>query len=774
MNDTLRLETDETDDPEQMLADIRSGRVGRLDVVNVATPPSRCLMLAILLEFERQLHDRDSLATLYERLDPETARSVGNETFDFLQNRFTLSGGHAEIQDAALEVWAALTDAARHQGLSTMTANAFADVIFSRFCPTRQQARLAADANRHRRAARIYKWLHKGNRLDSDDIQEFLKALAYTGDPQMYWADVATLPPKYFGATDVDSITNLSLSIRSALDTFSINRENCEIQRENLALTRELTELNRQALDCNFKVLEQQERQFGHLDCHAHTSNGGDKDGSPGVTLDDVRGIDEVKREVALIVDFLRAPEQFTRLGGRIPKGILIMGPPGTGKTLLARAIAGEANAQFHAISASDFVEMYAGVGASRVRRLFELAKQKTPSIVFIDELDAIGRHRSNADGAFVHEEREQTLNQLLVEMDGFEPNQGIILIAATNRPDILDKALLRPGRFDRHIVVPRPDSKGRQEILEHHARRRNVPLAEDVDLAALTRVVPGWSGADLENLINEAALMAAVAASPVVKAEHLRSARDKIAMGLERRSLVLGEKERRMAAYHEAGHALAAHLLPSADPVDKVSIIPRGQALGVTLQIPDEDCHHMTKAAASDAIAVALAGRAAEELVLEQQSSGARQDLELATEVARRMVCEWGMNERLGPLSFRLGGAMSRYQDLPDAAGCSETTATEIDAEIRKTVLDNFHRAANLLKEHRAHLDALAAALLERETLEHDDVALIVSTTAVPCPASPAGPGVPGVPAATATATASVAVAPCVSFAPVQSPSNS
>ncbi|MBP7382647.1 ATP-dependent zinc metalloprotease FtsH [Myxococcota bacterium] len=649
-----------------------------------------------------------------------------------------------------------------------MTANAFATVIFSHFCPTRQQARLASDTNRHRRAARIYKWLHKDNRLDSDDIQEFLKALAYTGDPQTYWADVATLPPKYFGATDVDSITSLSLSIRSALDTYSINRENSEIQRENLALTRELTELNRQLLECSIKALEQQERQFGHLDCHTQTSSRGDKDASPGVTLDDVRGIDEVKREVAIIVDFLRAPEQFTRLGGRIPKGILIMGPPGTGKTLLARAIAGEANAQFHAISASDFVEMYVGVGASRVRRLFELAKQKTPSIVFIDELDAVGRHRSTADGAFVHEEREQTLNQLLVEMDGFEPNQGIILIAATNRPDILDKALLRPGRFDRHIVVPRPDSKGRQEILEHHARRRNVPLAEDVDLAALTRVVPGWSGADLENLINEAALMAAVAASPVVKAEHLRAARDKIAMGLERRSLVLGEKERRIAAYHEAGHALAAHLLPSADPVDKVSIIPRGQALGVTLQIPDEDCHHMTKAAANDAIAVALAGRVAEELVLEQQSSGAGQDLELATEVARRMVCEWGMSERLGPLSFRVGGAMSRYQDLLDAAGCSPTTADEIDSEIRKTVLNNYHRATNLLKEHRAHLDALAAALLDRETLEHDDVVLIVNTT------GPATPAVSAVPAATTAATASVAVVPVVSLSSVQSPTNS
>ncbi len=439
------------------------------------------------------------------------------------------------------------------------------------------------------------------------------------------------------------------------------------------------------------------------------------------VTFADVAGIDEAKEEVEEIIDFLKNPKKFTKLGGRIPKGVLLMGPPGTGKTLLARAIAGEAGVPFFSISGSDFVEMFVGVGASRVRDLFVQAKKNAPCIIFIDEIDAVGRHRGAGLGGG-HDEREQTLNQLLVEMDGFESSEGVILIAATNRPDVLDPALLRPGRFDRQIVIPRPDVRGREGILRVHVK--GVPLAADVDLKVLARGTPGFSGADLENLVNDAALAAARQGKERVDMEDFERAKDKVLMGAERRSLVLSEEERRNTAYHEAGHALVATMLPNADPIYKVSIIPRGRALGVTQQLPIDERHTYTREYLMDRIAVFLGGRAAEEIVVGHLTTGAGDDIDKATEIARRMVCKWGMSERLGPLTFGkedeqifLGREIATHKDY------SERTAVEIDEEIKSIVRENLERAKTILNENRDRLERLAQALLDREALVADEI---------------------------------------------------
>ncbi len=443
------------------------------------------------------------------------------------------------------------------------------------------------------------------------------------------------------------------------------------------------------------------------------------------VTFADVAGIDEAKEEVEEIIEFLKNPKKFTKLGGRIPKGVLLMGPPGTGKTLLAKAIAGEAGVPFFSISGSDFVEMFVGVGASRVRDLFVQAKKHAPCIIFIDEIDAVGRHRGAGLGGG-HDEREQTLNQLLVEMDGFESSEGVILIAATNRPDVLDPALLRPGRFDRQIVIPRPDVRGREGILKVHVK--GVPLADDVDLQTLARGTPGFSGADLENLVNEAALAAARQDKDRVGMEDFEKAKDKVLMGAERRSLVLSDEERRNTAYHEAGHALVAMLLPNADPIYKVSIIPRGRALGVTQQLPIDERHTYTREYLMDRIAVFLGGRAAEELSVGHLTTGAGDDIEKASEIARRMVCKWGMSDRLGPLTFGreeeqifLGKELAAHRDY------SERTAEEIDSEVKRIVRENLERARRLLADNHDRLDALAAALLEREVLVADEIQKIL-----------------------------------------------
>ena len=444
------------------------------------------------------------------------------------------------------------------------------------------------------------------------------------------------------------------------------------------------------------------------------------------VTFDDVAGIDEAKEELAEIIEFLRDPQKFTRLGGRIPKGVLLVGAPGTGKTLLARAIAGEAGVPFFSISGSDFVEMFVGVGASRVRDLFNQGKKHAPCIIFIDEIDAVGRYRGAGLGGG-HDEREQTHNQLLVEMDGFESNEGVILIAATNRPDVLDPALLRPGRFDRQVVVPVPDVKGREEILRVHTR--NMPLGEDVDLGVLARGTPGFSGADLENMVNEAALLAARKNKDRIEMVDFEQAKDKVLMGTERRSLVLNEEERRTTAYHEAGHALVAKLTPNADPVHKVTIIPRGRALGVTQQLPVDERHTHTREYLLDNLTVLMGGRAAEELVLKTITTGAGNDIDRATELARKMVCEWGMSEVIGPLTFGkkeehpfLGRELAAPRDF------SEETAKAIDQEVRRLVREAHQRAMQLLKDNIKTLHALASALLERETLSSEEVDEIVS----------------------------------------------
>ena len=454
------------------------------------------------------------------------------------------------------------------------------------------------------------------------------------------------------------------------------------------------------------------------------------------ITFADVAGVEEAKDEVEEIIDFLKDPKKFTKLGGRIPKGVLMMGPPGTGKTLLARAIAGEAGVPFFSISGSDFVEMFVGVGASRVRDLFEQGKKNAPCIIFIDEIDAVGRHRGAGLGGG-HDEREQTLNQLLVEMDGFESNDGVILIAATNRPDVLDPALLRPGRFDRRIIVPRPDVRGREGILKVHVRK--VPLAKDAHMEVIAKGTPGFSGADLESLVNEAALLAARRGKDQVDMADFEEAKDKVLMGPERRSMVISEKEKRTTAYHEAGHAVVAKILPGSDPLHKVTIIPRGPTLGVTQQLPNEDRHSYSKDWAQNRIAICLGGRIAEELIFGEMTTGAGNDIEKATELARKMVCEWGMSEKLGPLTFGkkeeqifLGREFAQHQDY------SEQTAVEIDAEVKRIVTDGYRAARKVLEEHLDLLKRLAEALLEHETIDGADIELLFQGKSIHRPPPP------------------------------------
>jgi len=443
------------------------------------------------------------------------------------------------------------------------------------------------------------------------------------------------------------------------------------------------------------------------------------------VTFSDVAGVDEAKEELQEIIAFLKDPKKFTKLGGRIPKGCLLVGPPGTGKTLLARAIAGEAGVPFFSISGSDFVEMFVGVGASRVRDLFVQGKKSGPCIIFIDEIDAVGRHRGAGLGGG-HDEREQTLNQLLVEMDGFEANEGVILIAATNRPDVLDPALLRPGRFDRRVVVPRPDVKGREGILRVHIRR--VPLAPDVDISVLARGTPGFTGADLENLVNEAALLAARNNKDKVDMGDFEVAKDKVLMGSERKSMIISDEEKRITAYHEAGHALVAKLLPGTDPVHKVTIIPRGMALGLTQQLPIDEKHTYPREYLLSNLTILFGGRVAEELVLHHMTTGAGNDIEKATELAHRMVCEWGMSEKLGPMTFGkkeeqifLGRDFTQQQDY------SEGTAVEIDAEVRRIIVDCYQRAKNLLSDNLELLHKIAQKLLEKEVLDGSEIDALV-----------------------------------------------
>jgi cell division protease FtsH len=443
------------------------------------------------------------------------------------------------------------------------------------------------------------------------------------------------------------------------------------------------------------------------------------------VTFTDVAGINEAKDELEEIIQFLKDPKRFTRLGGRIPKGVLLVGPPGTGKTLLARAIAGEAGVPFFSISGSDFVEMFVGVGASRVRDLFVQGKKHAPCIIFIDEIDAVGRHRGAGLGGG-HDEREQTLNQLLVEMDGFEANEGVILVAATNRPDVLDPALLRPGRFDRRVVVPRPDVKGREGILKVHTRR--VPLSDDVDIIKLSRQTPGFAGADLENLVNEAALLAARRSKDKVDMADFELAKDKVLMGAERRSMVMSLHERRNTAYHESGHALVAMLLPGADPVHKVTIIPRGMALGVTQQLPLDDRYTYSRDYLMTRLAMMFGGRVAEELVFDHMTTGAGDDIEKATELARKMVCEWGMSRELGPMTFgRREEQVFLGRDIAHAKDYSEHTAVEIDREVRRIVDEAYQQARSLLTESTPLLHALADRLLEKEVVEGAEVAEMV-----------------------------------------------
>ena len=433
------------------------------------------------------------------------------------------------------------------------------------------------------------------------------------------------------------------------------------------------------------------------------------------ITFKDVAGVDEAKEELREIIEFLREPQKFNKLGGKIPKGVLLIGPPGTGKTLLAKAIAGEASVPFFSISGSDFVEMFVGVGASRVRDLFEQGKKNSPCIVFIDEIDAVGRHRGSGMGGG-HDEREQTLNQLLVEMDGFENNEGVILIAATNRPDVLDPALLRPGRFDRQVTVDRPDVKGREGVLKVHTA--TVPLTENVDLKTIARGTPGFTGADLANLVNEAALLAARDDKKCVGNDDFESAKDKVLMGVERRSMVISEKEKKTTAYHEAGHALVAFKLPGTDPLHKVTIIPRGRALGVTMQLPEDEKHTYPKSYLYNNLAIFMGGRVAEEICLEQMTTGAGNDIERATEMARQMVCEWGMSEKMGPLTY---GSKEQQVFLgmdTKQKHFSEETANSIDQEVRALVMGGYEKAREIITDHRDSLEKMAIALLDRETL--------------------------------------------------------
>ncbi|MBM3735686.1 MAG: ATP-dependent metallopeptidase FtsH/Yme1/Tma family protein [Acidobacteria bacterium] len=459
------------------------------------------------------------------------------------------------------------------------------------------------------------------------------------------------------------------------------------------------------------------------------------------VTFKDVAGVDEAKDELQEIIEFLREPQKFQKLGGRIPKGVLLVGSPGTGKTLLARAIAGEANVPFFSISGSDFVEMFVGVGASRVRDLFEQGKKNAPCIIFIDEIDAVGRHRGAGLGGG-HDEREQTLNQLLVEMDGFESNEGVILVAATNRPDVLDPALLRPGRFDRRVVVPRPDVKGREHILKVHTKK--VPLSDDVDLSVLARGTPGFAGADLANLVNEAALIAARQNRKVATMYDFEVAKDKVMMGAERKSLLLSLEEKQTTAYHEAGHALVAAMLPEADPLHKVTIIPRGMALGLTMQLPMDDKHSYSERYLRGQICILMAGRIAEEVFLKQTTTGAGNDIERATDLARRMVCEWGMST-LGPLSFGkkeeqifLGREIAQHRDY------SEETALRIDQEVRGMVDAEYQRAKGVIEDHHDGLVRVAMALLEKEILDGEEVKRLIHAKSQ-APLAEAGGGTSG-----------------------------
>ncbi len=447
-------------------------------------------------------------------------------------------------------------------------------------------------------------------------------------------------------------------------------------------------------------------------------------------TFKDVAGTDEAKEELQEIIEFLKDPQKFQKLGGRIPKGVLLVGPPGTGKTLLARAIAGEANVPFFSISGSDFVEMFVGVGASRVRDLFEQGKKNAPCIIFIDEIDAVGRHRGAGLGGG-HDEREQTLNALLVEMDGFESNEGVILIAATNRPDVLDPALLRPGRFDRRVVVARPDVKGREEILRVHTRK--VPIGDDVDLSIIARGTPGFSGADLANLVNEAALWAARQSRKFVMMVDFEMSKDKVLMGVERKSMILSDEEKRNTAYHEAGHALVAATTPGADPVHKVTIIPRGMALGLTMQLPEDDKHTYTREYLEAMLAVLMGGRSAEEIFLGHITTGAGNDIERATDIARNMVCEWGMSE-LGPLAYGkkdeaifLGREIAQHRDY------SEDTAIQIDKEVKRIVNSAYKQARNILSDNREVLERIAQALLEREVIDAAEVKLLMEGKPLP-----------------------------------------
>ncbi len=442
------------------------------------------------------------------------------------------------------------------------------------------------------------------------------------------------------------------------------------------------------------------------------------------VTFKDVAGVDEAKEELQEIIEFLREPQKFQKLGGRIPKGVLLVGPPGTGKTLLARAIAGEANVPFFSISGSDFVEMFVGVGASRVRDLFEQGKKNAPCIIFIDEIDAVGRHRGAGLGGG-HDEREQTLNQLLVEMDGFESNEGVILVAATNRPDVLDPALLRPGRFDRRVVVGRPDVKGREQILRVHTKK--VPLSDDVDLSVLARGTPGFAGADLANLVNEAALIAARQNRKVVTMYDFEHAKDKVIMGTERKSMMLTDEEKKNTAYHEAGHALVAVLIPHADPLHKVTIIPRGMALGLTMQLPIDDKHSYHKDFLESQLAILMAGRIAEEIFMHHITTGAGNDIERATDMARKMVCEWGMSD-MGPMSYGkkeeqifLGREISQHRDY------SEATAIRIDEAVHRFVDEGYKRARVIIEQHNDALIRIAEALLEREVLDGAEVQQLI-----------------------------------------------
>jgi cell division protease FtsH len=467
------------------------------------------------------------------------------------------------------------------------------------------------------------------------------------------------------------------------------------------------------------------------------------------VTFEDVAGIEESKAELEEIISFLKEPKKFTRLGGRIPKGVLLVGPPGTGKTLLARAVAGEAGVPFFSISGSDFVEMFVGVGASRVRDLFAQGKKNAPCIIFIDEIDAVGRHRGAGLGGG-HDEREQTLNQLLVEMDGFESNEGVIMIAATNRPDVLDPALLRPGRFDRRVVVPRPDLRGRLAILKIHTRR--VPMGETTDLRSIARGTPGFVGADLQNLVNEAALLAARREAQSVQHRDFEDARDKVMMGSERKSLVMTDEDKRATAYHEAGHALVALLTPDADPVHKVTIIPRGTALGVTMTMPEEDRFNLTKDQMIAQVKHAMGGRAAEKLVLDYLSTGASNDLKQATEMARNMVCLYGMNDRIGPVSLGDGDHdVFLGRDFMQRSSYSEHTARLIDEEVMVMLASLYDEAYQMLSDNRATLDRIAEALLERETLDTGELALLVKGEPLPPIALPAADSPPLEPADTA-----------------------